>query len=51
MRDQPVGGGELAAQLPLLRAHALAERSLRLPDLDDVAFHGGSLFIAGARLS
>ncbi len=39
VRDQAVGGGELAAQLPFLRAHSLAGRAPRLPDLDDVAFH------------
>jgi len=30
VRDQPVGGGELAAQLATLGAHALSERTLKL---------------------
>jgi hypothetical protein len=46
-----VRGRELAAQLPFPGVHALANRACGLSDIDDVAFHHRSLFIARARLS
>src|SRR5260221_14517016 len=51
MRDQAVRCGELAAQLPFLGAHALANRACGLSHLDDVAFHHRSLSIARTQLS